>query len=192
MTKQECRLFFLDKRRQLTDVELTNGSLQIIERLLSAFDLTDKVVSVFMPIEKKREINTTFLFELCQGKNTTFVLPLADFSQHTMRHIIYEDNQQLQVNKWGIPEPIRGKQLSIDKIDIVLVPLLCCDMQGFRVGYGGGFYDRMLVNCKKDCLFIGLSIFEPIPQISDMDTTDIPLHLAITPKKIFFFEKKRI
>ena len=69
----------------------------------------------------------------------------------------------------------------------MFVPLLAIDTKGNRVGYGKGYYDRFLKQCKKDCLFIGLQLFDEIIQIDDINQFDIALHYCITPTQIIQF-----
>ena len=71
------------------------------------------------------------------------------------------------------------------KIDLVLIPLLCFDKKGYRVGYGKGYYDRFLAECRPDVMKIGLSIFEPVDEISDVDEFDVKMDYCITPNKIW-------
>ena len=66
---------------------------------------------------------------------------------------------KLVKNKWNILEPAESESVEIERIDVCLVPLLCFDERGFRVGYGKGFYDKFLSECRADCLKIGLSLF---------------------------------
>ncbi len=70
---------------------------------------------------------------------------------------------------------------------MVFVPLLAFDEKGHRVGYGKGFYDKFLSECKPEVLKIGLSFFESETLISDVLTTDIQLDLCVTPSKIYNF-----
>jgi 5-formyltetrahydrofolate cyclo-ligase len=70
---------------------------------------------------------------------------------------------------------------------MVLVPLLAFDRQGFRVGYGKGFYDRFLQNLST--LKIGLSFFDADEDIDDVHAYDIQLDQCITPNKIVTFNK---
>jgi 5-formyltetrahydrofolate cyclo-ligase len=90
-------------------------------------------------------------------------------------------------NHWKILEPVSNLQFPVSQIDLVLIPLLCFDKKGYRVGYGKGYYDRFLADCRPDVLKIGLSIFEPIEQIKDVDAYDIRLDFCITPNKIWQF-----
>lgn len=71
---------------------------------------------------------------------------------------------------------------------MVLVPLLSFDRRGHRVGYGKGYYDRFLRKCRPDCQKVGLSIFEPIDEISDANENDEPLDAAVTPTATIRFD----
>lgn len=70
-------------------------------------------------------------------------------------------------------------------IDIVFIPLLIFDKEYNRVGYGYGFYDKFLINCRVDVIKIGLSLLEPISRIIDINMDDIPLDIVVTPNKIY-------
>jgi 5-formyltetrahydrofolate cyclo-ligase len=80
--------------------------------------------------------------------------------------------------------------IEIEKIDAIIVPLLCFDARGFRVGYGKGFYDKFLSECRTDCLKIGFSYFAPVAEISDAQDFDVKLDYCITPEEIFDWRKQ--
>jgi 5-formyltetrahydrofolate cyclo-ligase len=73
------------------------------------------------------------------------------------------------------------------EIDLVIVPLLAFDEKGIRVGYGKGYYDRYLKDCREDCLKVGFSYFEAVERIEDADEFDVPLDFCITPNRIYVF-----
>ena len=72
-------------------------------------------------------------------------------------------------------------------MDVVFVPLLAFDEKGHRVGYGKGFYDRFLSQCKPEIIKIGLSFFEAEKEISYSGKNDIMLDHCITPNEIYSF-----
>jgi 5-formyltetrahydrofolate cyclo-ligase len=74
-----------------------------------------------------------------------------------------------------------------ENIDVIVVPLLCFDKAGHRVGFGKGYYDRFLNRCSKKVKTIGLSYFEPVEKITDVEFTDVALDVVITPKKVYRF-----
>jgi 5-formyltetrahydrofolate cyclo-ligase len=90
-------------------------------------------------------------------------------------------------NKFNILEPLDGDVIPPELLDIVFVPLLAFDRNGYRVGYGRGFYDRYLPACKPEVLKIGFSFFEAVDKVEDINEFDVPLNLCITPTCIYEF-----
>jgi 5-formyltetrahydrofolate cyclo-ligase len=182
MIKKELRKLYKNKRNSLGTAQVNEFSEQILKNLHKEIDLRAKVVSIFAPIDRFSEINT---YPLLIENKSTFVLPVM--KGNDLVHVKFEGLEQLKVTDWGIPEPAYGEELKPCEIDVVIVPMLVFDVKGYRVGYGKGFYDQFLVQCKKDTKFIGLSIFEPIDKIDDLHAGDIPLHQVITPKLVYKF-----
>ena len=67
------------------------------------------------------------------------------------------------------------------------MPLLAFDKKGHRVGYGKGFYDKFLSECKPETIKIGLSFFEAEEMIADVFEADVKLDYCVTPEKIYEF-----
>ena len=98
----------------------------------------------------------------------------------------FEKNAEIVFGQFDIPEP--KQRIKVEKIpDLVIVPLLGIDEKGYRVGYGGGFYDKYLSTLPSNVLKVGLSFWDCIDRIDDIDEFDIPLDLVITPSKIVEF-----
>ena len=74
-----------------------------------------------------------------------------------------------------------------EMIDVVFVPLLAYDKQGNRVGYGKGFYDKFLSECKPNVVKIGLSFFEPEELIEDVFENDVKLDFCVSSNTILSF-----
>ena len=108
-----------------------------------------------------------------------------------MAHYWLESDTEITVSDWGIPEPVGASPAPVLAIDYVLVPLLVIDRVGYRVGYGKGFYDRFLTDCRDDVRTIGLSFFDPIDEVVDKDPWDIPLDHCITPKGLITFAQNQ-
>jgi 5-formyltetrahydrofolate cyclo-ligase len=180
MTKAELRKLYKQKRLELSPGELSRVSEIICDEALSSFQLEDKTISLFLPIERQGEINTYNLLERAHAIGATIGLPVSDFHNNELKHIKYSEKTVLKVNQFGIPEPESGDTIAPSKFDFVFVPLLVADESGHRVGYGKGFYDRFLEKCSPTCKFIGLSIFDPIEEISDIDEYDVQLDVLIS------------
>jgi len=188
MFKEEARSYFQSLREKITTEEIDLLSKKIHSNLISNIDTKQKRISIFLPIQEKKEINTFQLLEKFKNTKTTFAAPVSNFKKKSLKHIIIDFTpEQIKKNKFNIPEPTYGEEILSSEFDIVLIPLITFDKKGNRVGYGMGFYDRFLAKCKKECLFIGLSIFEQIDQIDDVNSYDIPLNYVITPDKVYKF-----
>ncbi len=70
---------------------------------------------------------------------------------------------------------------------MALIPLYAFDKNGYRVGYGKGYYDRYLKRCSEDLIAVGLSYFEPVDIINDTNQFDVPLSFCITPHTVYEF-----
>lgn len=187
MTKAELRKIYLERQKSFSVAERTEKSRQIAEKFFENFNLkTIKFLHVFLPIEKNKEVETAFIFKRLWKvfPAITTVVSRIDFESMTLENLRFFDETKLVKNKWHILEPTAGELVEIESLDVVLIPLLCFDETGFRVGYGKGFYDKFLSECRADCLKIGLSYFPPVAEISDAQSFDVRLDFCITPESV--------
>lgn len=187
MTKAELRKIYLQKRRSLSVEERSEKSLKIADNFFANFSLeTVKFLHVFLSIEKYKEIETkTIISTLWRDfPEISTIVSRVNFETMTLENLKYHSKTELVKNKYHIDEPTGAELFEIEKIDLVLVPLLAFDEKGFRVGYGKGFYDKFLSECCTDVLKIGLSFFAPVAEISDVNKFDVKLDFCITPEKI--------
>jgi 5-formyltetrahydrofolate cyclo-ligase len=186
--KKELRIKYKQLRQGLTDDQIEEMSLAIANNLLK-LDIWDKTYfHVFLPITSQKEVNTEYILHLLQGKDKEVVISKSNFDTLEMIHFLLTDNTKIKKNSYNIPEPIDGIEVPSSKIEVVFVPLLAYDKKGYRVGYGKGFYDNFLNDCKPETLKIGLSFFEPIDEIQDLHENDVKLNYCVTPLKYFLYE----
>ncbi len=187
MLKHELRKTYLKLRKQQSIAEISDASLKISNHALQIPIWDFFYFHTFLSIEESNEVDTLPLITLLQGKDKNVVVPKVT-GPNSMEHFLLTDNTRLKKNKWDIPEPVDGIQVPLNKIDVVFVPLLALDNYGNRVGYGKGFYDTFLRQCRTNVIKIGLSLFEPINErISDVNENDVPLDYCITPEKVHKF-----
>ena len=187
MLKKELRQKYKELRQNLSEENIEERSLQIANQLIRLDIWQHSFYHLFLPIESQKEVNTEYILQVLAGKDKNIVLSKSDFSTREMTHFLLTDNTTIKKNAYDIPEPIDGLEVPVSKIDVVFVPLLAFDEKGNRVGYGKGFYDKFLAECKPEILKIGVSFFEPENIISDVLNTDIQLDLCITPTKVYNF-----
>ena len=160
MDKKELRKKYKTLRKNLSEDTIEEWSLKIANQLIRLDIWQHSFYHLFLPIESQKEINTEYILQILAGKDKNIVLSKSDFSTREMTHFLLTDNTTIKKNSYDIPEPIDGLEVPVFKIDVVFVPLLAFDENGNRVGYGKGFYDKFLAECKPEILKIGLSFFE--------------------------------
>ncbi len=189
MKKKQLRSIYLEKRKLLTQAENELISKQIKQQLFGSCKFKRQKISLFLPIKNKNELDTYGIWNELMNSNCEVYVPRWDQESNTLTHFLFTDQAQLSINKYGIPEPNTGQIIANELLDVVLVPLLTFDKLGYRVGYGKGVYDRFLIECKENTQFIGLSQFDIMEKIDDLNNFDIPLHYCITPNNVYQFEK---
>ena len=185
-TKSALRIEYRKRREALTEDQITDWSIEISNRCLTLDIWGYSLYHLFMTAEKNKEIDTSYLLSILQGKDKQPVIPKM-VDDHGLDHYLLTDQTTLKLNRQGIPEPISGITITPQQIEVVFVPLLVLDREGHRVGYGKGYYDRFLVQCPKSTIKVGLSFFDPISKIEDFDDNDIALDYAVTPQGVYSF-----
>lgn len=184
MQKQALRELYKSQRKALSEIEHTKKSRQIANQLLKLPIWHHLTFHVFCSITKYHEVDTTYILSILMGRDKNIVVPKADFKTLKMNSILLTDSTKFKINQWGIPEPLEGLVIDDSQIEVVIIPLLISDSLGYRVGYGKGFYDRFLAQCKPTVIKVGINFFEPIKQITDVDITDLKLNWLVTPNQI--------
>jgi 5-formyltetrahydrofolate cyclo-ligase len=187
MLKKELRQKYKALRKQLSENELEEMSLAVANKLLKLPIWEKNYFHIFLPITEHQEVNTEFILHLLSGKDKEIIISKSDFETRKMTHFLLTDNTKIKKNKYNIPEPVDGIEVPSHKIEVVFVPLLAFDKKGHRVGYGKGFYDILLSECKPETIKIGLSFFEAEESITDVFEGDIQLDFCVTPNSIYSF-----
>lgn len=128
----------------------------------------------------KNEIDLAFWVEkeIACGKN--LFLPRVE-KNGSMEAVQFRGWEQTVAGPFGIREPIGGP-FDPQLIDVVLVPGLVFDAQGYRLGYGKGYYDRFLLRLRKDAFCCGLCYdFQVVDDVGP-HPGDIPVHLILTER----------
>lgn len=193
MKKAALRKEFLQKRKDSDERWLIEKNALIAQNL-EKFVLINhfKTLHTFLPQLGSREIHTSYIIESFRISFPTMRIaaPYIIPGTREMEHFLVTPFTHLVTNQWRIPEPdpLTSEKILPEEIDIVLVPLLAFDRKGYRVGYGGGYYDRFLPQTRPDCIKMGLSLFEEVDEIEDIGEFDIPLDACITPERLHDFK----
>ena len=174
------------KQRSLLDINQVQGlSKRIFENLLELNIWDKSFYHLYLSNQINNEVETDEIVNLLFMKNKRVFVP--KILGKDLLNIEIDNNTKYSLNQLGIREPISSNQKDASLLEVIFVPLLIFDKLGHRVGYGGGYYDKFLGNIKDDVLKIGLSLFEPIDKIQDIERHDIRLDYSITPKRVYDF-----
>ena len=186
MLKRECRLLMTSKRKALS----TSDCIKLDDLLLIQFQRLNwsgiNCVGSFYPLETKNEPNSMLLTQYLKVILPSVTIAYPKINDDNCMTFYAETNNMVE-NKWGIQEPMPITKVLLNQMDVILVPLLCFDTAGHRVGFGKGYYDQYFGNQSDLVNKIGISYFEPISKIEDTNQFDVPLTKCITPWKIYEF-----
>lgn len=189
MTKQQLRKLYREKRAAISSREkLKLDDLLLIQFQRLAFEEVDTLLT-YWPMASQAEPNTHlfsgYLRHTIPGLQIAYTI--SNLTSYSMEAHVIDEDTVYHTNKWGITEPVNGEHIAPESIDLVFVPMLVCDEEGFRAGYGKGFYDRYLARCRPEVLKVGFSYFEPVEKIIDTQPFDVSLDYCITPATIYEF-----
>ena len=183
--KTFLRSHYKKKRFSLTKQEVDDLSQRVCQQLdkLNIWKL--KHYHIFISISNYNELDTSFIINKLKSEQKIIIVP--KISNNELVHIAINDETEFGLNEYGIKEPNDGNHFIIENLDIIFIPLLAFDIEGHRVGYGKGYYDRFLKLTNNSTLKIGLSFFDPINKIQDIDDNDVKLDYCVTPKQVHKF-----
>ena len=189
MLKADARKLYRDKRTALTVPEKAKDDDLLLIQFQSLQLPFIHVLFTYWPIGESNEPDTHLFTAYIGFKNPALQIlyPQADFVNRRMQAVEVNADTTFTLNQHNIHEPATGRIVGPESIDMVFVPLLICDQQGYRVGYGKGFYDKYLADCRTECIKVGFCYFDLPDKIDDRSEFDIPLDICITPYNVYVF-----
>ena len=178
LSKKDLRIQAKEIRHSL---DLQQISKNICEQIFASqfFDVAQNI-GIFYP--KDIEIN---LLSLCKKKDKNFYLP--KIQNKNLIFVKFNSEQELIKAQYDIFEPQCTKDES-EKLDLIFVPALMADQHGYRLGWGGGFYDKFLKNhaqIAKICAIPHCQLIENLPT----ENHDIACEIIVTEKEVIKIKK---
>ena len=179
MLKSKIRKKIL-KLRKSNNSKNIQLNLRNIFNFLKKYNLKNKIIGGYYPVNY--EIDDMHILREFEKKKIKISLPVIK-SKNEISFYSWSFNDILNLNKFGIPEPIKRR---IVYPDIILVPLVAFDKRLYRLGYGGGFYDRYIekLGRKKKFLTIGLALSSQKVSRLPNNKYDKKLDIIVTEKYI--------
>ncbi len=187
-TRQQIRQIVRERRRALNADQQRYAARLATQRLLNYTPVRQaKRVALFLSFDG--ELDTRPAIDALWADNREVYLPvLHPFSPGNLLFLRYTPHTKLQSNHMKIAEPpLDVRQvLPLDRLDVLVVPLVAFDACGQRLGMGGGFYDRTLQNWRSHGLSpVGYA--HDCQQVENLpvEPWDIPLPAVITPSRLW-------
>jgi 5-formyltetrahydrofolate cyclo-ligase len=181
MNKKDLRDALLSERIQMPSALWNDRSQQIVERLAaqSFFKVGQTVLGYF---STRQEPDLTHLWESLP--EVSFGFPRCE-RNYQLRWHRWQPGEPLVQGKFGILEPSPdAPELQTSQVDWMLVPAVGCDRRGYRIGYGGGFYDRLFENPDWRAIpTIGITFDFSLVGGFSVERWDVPLKYVCTEKE---------
>ena len=191
--KHSLRRRYADLRNGLPPEERAAAEAAIRDRLFS-LPAWREAVTVCGYVSVRGELNTRPILERAAAEGKTVALPVtvtnAKEGRMVFRALPHGDLSRLTPARFGIPEPdgscpvLCGQDLTNS---LILVPALAFDEAGYRLGWGGGYYDRFLDNLREADIpvaTVGLVFSACRAELLPRESHDIPVHTVIDERRI--------
>ena len=175
MDKKELRAAIRAQKRAMTEQEIESKSQRLTELFL-ATDAYRQAKTIYGYLPYNQEVRTEALLEqaLRDGKRVAVPKCYGD----EMRFIYLDDLSKVEKGYCGIPEPVDDEPVGDDPTALVLMPGLAFDEEGHRIGYGGGFYDKFLMQEPEHPTLALCYDFQMLPELHT-EEFDIPVDRVI-------------
>lgn len=178
------RLQLRQRRQALTEQQQQDAAkqaLQSFQSLLVKSPHSPKRVALYL--SNDGELSPEYIVNWCWEQNISLYLPILDGQALLFGR--YTPNCEWKANRFAIPEPVDTAPLTGAHMDWVLLPLVGFDVNGGRMGMGGGFYDRTFEHIERDkTRLIGLAHdCQEVDQLP-VASWDVPLSTILTPTRL--------
>lgn len=191
MNKSRLRQLALARRKNVSArifALLNESAQQEFMDFITSFTQPRMIMS-FQPIVERKEVQMETIHQTLWSLGHKLCFPRVEGEDSMLAYLMQKDDTFV-TSAWGIqePNPLKHTKIHAMDIDLIIIPLLAFDSKGNRVGYGKGFYDRFLMDCRPDAIKIGICLDEAVQRIDDVEAHDIPLDLCISPTGIHLFD----
>lgn len=179
--RERLRTETLHKRDSIPPNVRAELSRQIVDCAIN-WVKTNRAHTVLIYLSMRSEVETDGLLDYLLTQNKIALAPVMDMKRRTLTpYRIVDAEKDLLLHSYGMYQPNREtcSPFPVDQIDLIFVPGAAFDPQGYRIGYGAGFYDRFLPRCPQ-AVWIGLAYDVQIVADTLPQTWDVSLHRILT------------
>ena len=182
--KIELRKELIKKRNDLNSNKMKQFSSIISDKIINNCYF-QKASNILAYIPCRNEVDIRDVIEKAWQLNKRIIIPKTDLIEKQIYPYLINSWQELELGNYQLLEPTidKKKPFPITDIEVVLIPGVAFDKNGYRLGYGGGFYDRFFSNYQTNFYKIGIAydfqIFNQLPVLKH----DFPVDEIITEKQ---------
>lgn len=180
--KSEARKLVVQRRNELSQIEIRNKTISIIELLKTTDDFIHAKNIFCYVASMKGEVDTKILIDQMIGWGKNVFLPKLNKNTKSFRRFHFTNWDDLIKNSDGYWEPKHGIDEDMSDVDLIIIPALAVSKTGQRVGYGGGYYDKLLrqTYSPKYVLAFEFQVFDYI----ESSVHDVRVDKIITERRI--------
>lgn len=190
LEKKRLRTEYLQKRRALTGQQWKDASEAIRQRLeqIAAYQECNTLMTYVSA--KDNEVDTRVLIDNALQSGRVVVVPVVDTAESKLRWVQIASREELISAKFGLlePSPTHRRYVDVYHNALCLVPGLAFTRDGWRIGYGGGYYDRFLSSFQG--ISVGLAFEIQMVDLLPIGIHDQQLHYVLTEKKCYARDTK--
>ena len=182
LDKREFRKQVQEKLARMTYQTYRERSLNLARQLLQEPSIKN-ASTIAITLSNQPEVDTTFIIEQFWILNKKVVVPKCNPADRSMQFYKIDSFAETERAYKNILEPIPELTQLVEKeeIDVIVVPGVVFDRQGYRIGFGGGYYDRFLVGYsgKRISLAFDEQLLNEVPR----ESQELPVHIRLTDKE---------
>ncbi len=184
-TKASLRKKILKLRDNLSQTEIELFSEKIYSRLFKN-NIYQKAKYIMSYLNIGSEVRTEPIIHKAFNDNKNIVLAKTKKIDKNLELFEINNIEDIEIGPYGIREPIpeKSKTFEPNNLDLVLVPGVAYDLRGYRIGYGGGYYDRFLSNLPTEITSIGLAFEIQVVDKINNESYDQSVDIIITDKRL--------
>ena len=190
MVKNKIRKSLFDQGQLLSDKFLLETSSKIQKNVIEEIDIeSSKNTLLYFPY--KKEIKLNLIIDEIKSYSNNIYLPKI-FPNKELRFNLLSDESILVKNKYGISEIDDNKNyIALEEFDIIFIPFVGVDKNGYRLGYGGGYFDRAIEKiklCVSKPLVLGIGYDYQVMNISFGESHDMKYDTVITESRVLSYK----
>lgn len=191
MDKKTLRKNLLKQRESLPWLEVQGKSHEVTQRLLFLPEYK-KAETILIYLAFNKELDTSAFMQTAWQQKKKIVVPVCQPQDRSLLLSQLLAFNELAPGTWGIPEPKAEflRPVPVQQIDLLIIPGVAFDSQGYRLGYGGGYFDRFLPTIRPDCTKVGLAYDFQLLDELPREPHDTAVDVIVTECRTYYVKKE--